>query len=159
MTPQRGRDPCSCHHCHESKRWDSRRAEDRVLCVEGIRPGGAVEAWNRQCLGPGPNAMTVVLLDNMCVGSLCLLDGSQSQVARMLSLLLCSPAEVLLAGSTFTEKAVFQGVPRPAQGIPINRLESTFFFDFILFICLFHSFGPPESNFGWLLLLVCWKNR
>ncbi|CAE7232034.1 UGT76E12 [Symbiodinium sp. CCMP2592] len=27
--------------------------DDRVLCVEGIRPGGAVEAWNRQCLGPG----------------------------------------------------------------------------------------------------------
>lgn len=28
--------------------------EDRCLCVEGIREGGAVEAWNRQCgIGPG----------------------------------------------------------------------------------------------------------
>ena len=25
------------------------RSEDRCLCVEGIREGGAVEAWNRQC--------------------------------------------------------------------------------------------------------------
>lgn len=31
--------------------------EDRCLCVESIREGGAIEAWNRQCGLGGRSAM------------------------------------------------------------------------------------------------------
>ncbi|CAE7336014.1 unnamed protein product, partial [Symbiodinium pilosum] len=37
----------------------SHSTEERVLCVESIRPGGAVDSWNRQCLG-GPVAEKAV---------------------------------------------------------------------------------------------------
>ncbi|CAJ1421937.1 unnamed protein product [Effrenium voratum] len=39
----------------------SHSADDRVLCVEGIREGGAVEAWNRQCGAGTPFAEKTVL--------------------------------------------------------------------------------------------------
>lgn len=29
----------------------SHREDDGVLCVEGVRPGGAIDAWNKQCAG------------------------------------------------------------------------------------------------------------
>lgn len=39
---------------------------DQVLRVEGIRAGGAVEAWNRQCAG-GPTAEKVVLVGDKII--------------------------------------------------------------------------------------------
>jgi len=88
----------------------SHHEEDKALRVEGVRPEGAVEAWNRQCVGSTASEKAVLSGDRIVS-----VNGVSNDPAKMLEE--CRDKQLL-------KLTVIRGEAVPAPKTPVLRADA-----------------------------------